>query len=158
MWMCLATLGLSGTGNVAGHQVRGGYVDPGAGRGVGEHPQIAVRARTLATALAWCTTHVLHWVVYTDVDWSHRGDYIVAKHGVQPIEAIEALNDPDRLVLDPDPASKSGRTARIIGWSRTAAKLLKVIVLTDAGREYGVNAWPANDTDIRRYHEATDTP
>jgi hypothetical protein len=53
--------------------------------------------------------------VYETADWSHRRDYIVAKHKVTSVEADEALADPDRVVLDPDPASKSGRSVRIIG-------------------------------------------
>jgi hypothetical protein len=61
-------------------------------------------------------------------DWSYRGDYII-RHGINPAEADEAVADPDRVVLNPDPASKSGRGVRIIG----------------------VNAWKANLKDQRRY-------
>jgi hypothetical protein len=63
-------------------------------------------------------------LVFETADWSHRGDYI-AKHGVTPDEADEALADPDRVVIKPDPASKSGRGVRII--------------------------WKANPKDQRRY-------
>jgi hypothetical protein len=48
------------------------------------------------------------------------GDYIVTKQDVNPGLANEALADPDRVVIDPDPASKSGRGVRIIGFSITA--------------------------------------
>lgn len=49
--------------------------------------------------------------VFEAADWTHRGYYIL-KHGVTPAEADEALADPERLVINPDPASKSGRSVR----------------------------------------------
>jgi uncharacterized DUF497 family protein len=67
--------------------------------------------------------------VYETADWSHRRDYIVAKHGVTSVEADDALADPYRVVLEPDPASKSGRSVRIIGYSRSAQAVLTVIVV-----------------------------
>ncbi len=88
--------------------------------------------------------------MFETADWSHRGDYI-AKHGVTPDEADEALADPDRVVINPDPASKSGRGVRIIGYSITAQAVLTVIVLDEEGTTYGVNVWKANPKDQRRY-------
>jgi hypothetical protein len=89
--------------------------------------------------------------VWENVDWSHRGDYIVRKHGVSPDEADEALRDPSRHVQDPDPASESGRSVRIVGWCQTRGELLTVIVVADEGREYGVNAWRTDGQDVRKY-------
>lgn len=54
-------------------------------------------------------------------------------------------------MIDPDPASKSGRGVRIIGYSITARAVWTVIVLDDEGITYGVNAWKANAKDLRRY-------
>lgn len=93
--------------------------------------------------------------MFDTADWSHRGDYI-AQHGVNPVEADEAVADPDRVVLKPDPASKSGRGVRIIGYSITAQAVLTVIVLDHEGTTIGVNAWQANPKDQRRY-EGTET-
>ncbi len=93
--------------------------------------------------------------MFDRADWSHRGDYI-AKHGVDPVEADEAIADPDRVVLKPDPASKSGRGVRIIGYSITAQAVLTVIVVDHEGTAIGVNAWQANPKDQRRY-EGTET-
>jgi uncharacterized DUF497 family protein len=93
--------------------------------------------------------------VFDTADWSHRGDYI-AKHGVNPAEADEAIADPDRVVLSPDPASKSGRGVRVIGYSITAEAILTVIVLDHEGSTIGVNAWKANPKDQQRY-EGTET-
>ena len=89
--------------------------------------------------------------MYGHADWSHRGDYIVAKHGVTPEEADEALLDPERIVIDPDYNSTSGRSVRIIEFSQTDDDLLTVIVLTDEGVTYGVNAWRSNGRDLRIY-------
>lgn len=94
--------------------------------------------------------------MFTEVDWSKRGDYIIAKHDVTPAVANEALQDPMRVLIDPDPASKSGDSVRIIGWSQSAGAVLTVIVLNYEGHEYGVNAWHANSTDQRRYREGVD--
>ena len=87
-----------------------------------------------------------------EVDWRHRGDYI-AKHRLTPAQADEAFGDPNRLVIDPDPASMSGRTVRLIGWSPSLRQVVTVIVLPDGEVTWGVNAWPANRTDQRRYRE-----
>jgi uncharacterized DUF497 family protein len=75
------------------------------------------------------------------------------RHGISPAEADEALSDPDRVVLDPDPASKSGRGTRTIGYSAAAESLVTVIVLEDEGTSYGVNGWRSNSSDQRRYRE-----
>jgi uncharacterized DUF497 family protein len=88
--------------------------------------------------------------VFDMLNWSHRGDYI-AKHGVSQAEADEAIADPDRVMLSPDPASKSGRGVRIIGYSITAQVVLTVIVLDDEDVTVGVNAWKANEKDQQRY-------
>lgn len=74
---------------------------------------------------------------------------------MSPAEANEVLSDPDRIVLDPDPASKSGRGTRTIGYSPTAQSLVTVILLDYEGTTYGVNGWRSNSTDQRRYREGT---
>jgi len=76
-----------------------------------------------------------------------------ARHGIRPAWANEALDDPDRLVITPDPASKSGRSVRTIGWSYTANRIITVITLVDNGQLYGVNGWVANSSDQRLYRE-----
>jgi uncharacterized DUF497 family protein len=77
------------------------------------------------------------------------------RHGISPAEANEALSDPDRVVLDPDPASKSGRGTRTIGYSPTVKSLVTLILLDNEGTTYGVNGWRSNSTDQRRYREGT---
>jgi len=87
------------------------------------------------------------------VDWSHRAEYMQQRHGVIVEQATEALADPAALVFDPDYASLSGHSARTIGWSTNAGRLLTVITVTEDDVTYGVNGWPANDTDTRHYRQ-----
>lgn len=88
------------------------------------------------------------------VDWSERSEYILAKHGVGSRQADEALDDPDRVVFDPDPASQSGVSVRTIGYSAGLDGLVTVITVTEVdGTAFGINAWPSNPTDQRRYRE-----
>lgn len=91
--------------------------------------------------------------MFGHADWSPRGDYIVAKHGVTPEEVDEALADPERIVIDPDYNSTSGRSVRIIGFSQTVGDVLTVIVLTEGDVTYGVNAWRSNSRDRRIYRK-----
>lgn len=85
------------------------------------------------------------------VDWSHRAEHILVRHEVTVDQATEALADVNRVVLDPDPAGRSGVSVRVIGWSSTRRELLSVILVDEEGTTYGANAWPSNSTDQRRY-------
>ncbi len=106
----------------------------------------------LCSAMHYAIMHYAMWVV-SEADWSERGNYISAKHGVSPAEANDALSDPLRLVIEPDPASKSGRSVRVIGYSQAVEAVITVIVLEYEGRIHGVNAWRSNTTDLRRYRQ-----
>ncbi len=87
------------------------------------------------------------------VDWSYRGDYMRERHGIEVEWTDEALEDPDAVRIDPDPASRSGRSVRTIGYSTKAGGLVTVITVEEAGITYGVNGWKSNEIDIRRYRE-----
>ena len=93
-----------------------------------------------------------------NLDWSRRGDYMHASHGISVQVANDALADPDRVVIDPDYNSRTGRSVRIIGYSMLAqgivTVIVTVIVLSDGGVDYGVNGWLANEKDQRIYREA----
>lgn len=80
------------------------------------------------------------------VDWSQRGAYMKRKHGVTPAIADEALEDPNRVVIDPDYNSDSGKSVRIIGFSVTADDVITVIVLENDGTEYGVQ-WVGSEPE-----------
>lgn len=96
------------------------------------------------------------------VDWSKRADYVRARHAVEVEWANEAVNDGLALWLDPDPASRTGHSVRVIGYSGTAGVVLTVILVrpdTDPddspdGDWWGGNAWIASKRDQRTYGEA----
>lgn len=78
------------------------------------------------------------------------------KHGIAPAIADEALEDPNRVVIDPDYNSESGRSVRIIGFSVTADEVITVIVVENDGTAYGVNGWTANEKDRRLYADGSE--
>ena len=55
------------------------------------------------------------------------------------------------LVIEPDYASRSGRSSRTIGMSFSAGFVITVITVVDEGRTWGVNAWRSSESDIRHY-------
>lgn len=87
------------------------------------------------------------------VDWQFRADYIWERHGIRVAEANEALADPRRVRLNPDPASESKLGIRTIGRSPTLGQLISVITIVSGTHEIGVNAWKSNRTDLRKYME-----
>lgn len=98
-----------------------------------------------------------------DVDWEHRGAYIRTRStrrpgdfDVEPEWATEAAFDEFRRVAAPDPASKTGESIRVVGYSQSADRVLVVILRPKRlpsidGSWWGVNAWAANSTAMRRY-------
>ena len=85
-----------------------------------------------------------------DVDWQHGADHMWTRHQITVQAANEALADPDALLFDPDPKSTSGQSARMIGYSPTAAAVLVVILVRredTPGSWRGANGWRANSTD-----------
>ena len=85
-----------------------------------------------------------------EVDWSHRREH-VAEKGRTVEQANEALEDPEMLVIDPDPRSVTGDSVRIIGYSSTAQEVLTVVVVVHDGQAYGATAWRANKHERRLY-------
>jgi hypothetical protein len=90
--------------------------------------------------------------------WMDRDDHLAQhKVGQNPItveQAEEALNDPNRVVFDPDPAQRpGGRGVRTVGYSRSAGTVLCVITVTEHGITYGATAFKANATYQRIYRE-----
>jgi hypothetical protein len=89
--------------------------------------------------------------------WSPEArSHMWESHRVTPAEAQEAVEDVDAVWFEPDPASLSGLTSRVVGYSRTRLQVLCVIVLPTEDGYMGVNAWPANPTYRRIYREGLD--
>lgn len=77
-------------------------------------------------------------------------------HQVTIAEGKEALADTDARLFDPDPNSKHGTSARVIGYSPTAVAVLLVILVhreVKPSAWWGANGWRANRTDRRIYME-----
>lgn len=95
------------------------------------------------------------------VDWSRRAEYVRSRHSIEPAWADEAVVDAHAVWLEPDPASHSGLSVRVIGYSSTAREVLTVILVhpdvdpskRPEGDWWGSNAWVANDRDRRHYGE-----
>jgi hypothetical protein len=71
-------------------------------------------------------------------------------------QANEALDDADAVVIDPDTKSRSGQSARIIGYSPSASAVLTVILVRredKPGAWWGANGWRSNSGDRRIYLE-----
>lgn len=93
------------------------------------------------------------------IDWSRRAEYIRTRHGIEVAWADEAVRDAHAAWLTPDPASRSGHSIRVIGYSVSARTVLTVILLeADAdpferpdGTWWGANAWASNATDRNLY-------
>jgi len=75
--------------------------------------------------------------------------------------ADEAVTDAHAVWLEPDPASRSGLSVRVIGYSASARTLLTVILVRGevdpserpVGDWWGSNAWVASDRDRQVYGE-----
>lgn len=76
--------------------------------------------------------------------WDTDREEHLAAHKVTIAEAEEALSDPDRVVFDPDYKSKSGRSIRTVGFSRSFGDLLAVFTVPFEGDVYGLTAYRAD--------------
>lgn len=89
------------------------------------------------------------------VDWTYGAQHMWDNHKVATAEADEAVQDIDAVWFDPDPASRSHRSVRVIGYSHSRRAILTVILVRrDEGTYYGANGWESNPSDQRRYREA----
>lgn len=68
--------------------------------------------------------------------------------GIEPEWTLEAAADPNRIVRDPDPVSRT-EAVRIVGYSSGAGFVLTVIV--DPADGAGITAWKTSGADLRAY-------
>ncbi|GAA1212198.1 hypothetical protein GCM10009676_42980 [Prauserella halophila] len=98
------------------------------------------------------------------VDWSKRADYVRKRHAIETSWADEAVQDAYAVWQRPDPASRSGRSVRVVGYSVTAGSIPTVILVSPVvgddehpdGDWWGTNAWFSNQSDRRTYVEVDD--
>jgi len=77
-------------------------------------------------------------------------------HGVSVDQASEAIADVDALLFDPDPKSRSAKSARLLGYSTSRQRVLIVILVHRDDRRgawWGANGWDANTSDTNTYRE-----
>ena len=75
-------------------------------------------------------------------------------HDIAPAWTVEVVNDPDRLVDEPDPRSVHVNSVRIVGYSPTAGMVITVVALRDVrGVLHGASAWKTRGAPLRRYWE-----
>ena len=78
------------------------------------------------------------------IEWDTDREAHLARHHVTIAQANEALTDPNRVVINPDYASISGRGIRTIGYSASFGGLLSVMTWIDQhGVERGTTAFRA---------------
>lgn len=83
------------------------------------------------------------------------------RHGIEPAEATEAVNDPNAVWIEPDPASTDGNSLRVIGLSSTRQQVVSVVLVRrshsapPAGGWWGANGWVARPRDQRWYFEGS---
>ena len=77
-----------------------------------------------------------------------------SQHRVSVEQVAEALADAGAVVIDPDTKSRSGQSARVIGYSPGVGAVLTVILVRredQPGAWWGANGWRANSSDQRIY-------
>ena len=78
----------------------------------------------------------------------HRSSRYPGATDLEPAWTLEAAADPRRIVLDPDPKSRTG-AVRIIGYSASAGFVITIIAT--GGARAGVTAWKSSGADLRDY-------
>lgn len=97
------------------------------------------------------------------VEWFYGEAHMWDNHRVAAQHANEAIADPAAVWADPDPASRNGISARVIGYCRALDAVLTVILIhrdmlgneVDTDAEWvGSNGWVSNAKEQRIYREA----
>jgi len=66
---------------------------------------------------------------------------------------MEAWDDENAALIDPDYNSKSGKSMRLIGYSLSAGFLVTIILVRFKGGLFAASAWKSNKKDQRLYNE-----
>ena len=92
-----------------------------------------------------------------EIDWTFAEEHMWSSHMVVLPWAIEAVRDKRSVVFEPDPASHSGTSMRVLGFSPSAGRVLAVIIVRYEGRLLAASAWSANATQTRHYWKERST-
>lgn len=73
---------------------------------------------------------------------------------IEPDWTAEVVNDPDRIVDEPDPQSAHANSVRVVGYSPSALMVITVVALRDQhGVLHGATAWRSTGKQRRQYQE-----
>ena len=91
-------------------------------------------------------------------DGVHWHDHALAKlPGLTIDDLVDVLNDPNQLVIDPDPNSESGLNHRVVGFSIGRRKVMTLVLLrNDDGTLCCLTTFPANSRDRKLYQQVED--
>ncbi len=92
-----------------------------------------------------------------EIDWTFAEEHMWSSHMIVAPWVIEGAQDPRRLVVNPDPASHSGTSLRVLGFSPSAGRVLAVVLVRHEGQLFAASAWLANTTQTRRYWKESST-
>jgi hypothetical protein len=95
---------------------------------------------------------------FVEIDWEHRAEHIRTRSArssgdtdIEPSWATEAALDPHAIV-----AVASDGSIRIVGWSKTAERMIKVWLVAkdlERGMWWGASACLANRSDRNKYEK-----
>lgn len=88
-----------------------------------------------------------------DTDFETAADHIWQGHRILMDRVREACSDEDRVILDPDPASRSGQSLRIVGFSTSCGDTITVVAVRRRYHFEVTSAWRSNARDQRIYRE-----
>lgn len=94
-------------------------------------------------------------IEWTDEAAAHvrtRSERYPGAFDIDPDWTTEAINDPDRLVDEPDPNSAHANSVRTVGYSPGAHTVITVVALRRRdGVQQGASAWKATGAPLRQY-------
>lgn len=101
-----------------------------------------------------CDVERIRWSQEAAEHISTRSSRYPGALDIDPVWATEAINDPDRLVDEPDPNSAHANSVRIVGYSPSAGTVITIVALRDkAGVLHGASAWKTTGAPRRQYEE-----
>lgn len=102
-------------------------------------------------------SHVTETIAWDDDAAEHlrtRSTRYPGATDIDPAWTVDVVNDPERLVDEPDPRSVHTNSVRIVGYSPAARMVITIVALRDAnGVLHGASAWKTTGAALRQYLE-----